>query len=99
MKSFKTLLLWILIYVIPFIIAFICGFFFGIFDVNEDFISVFVFGLLLFVQIWIYGKLAKKVKYRFRDTFLQFIPLYGIFWQFRICYRTVERLSNQITYY
>jgi hypothetical protein len=59
-------------------------------DLLENLITVLAFGF----QFWIMGFLASKVKYRYRDTFLQIIPVYGIFWTFRILYRTVERWTK-----
>ena len=96
MKELKTLGLWVGIYTFPIIIAFMFGYIF--FSLGEDLVSVIVVIFAIAWQLWIYGLLAEKVKYRWRDTLFQFIPIYGIFWTFRICYRTIERWSNAITY-
>ncbi len=34
-----------------------------------------------------YALLARRVSYRWFDTFFQLIPFYGVFWQFRIAWR------------
>lgn len=96
MKQIKTLGLWVAIYIFPLIIAFIFGLIF--FNLGEDLVGGIALIFAIIWQLWIYGFLAEKVKYRWRDTLFQFIPIYGIFWTFRICYRTIERWSNDISY-
>lgn len=41
----------------------------------------------MLVYLIVYALLARKVSYRWFDTFLQLIPIYGIIWQFIIAWR------------
>jgi hypothetical protein len=95
MIKVKTVLLFIAIFAVQLIVAVLIGVIWGLLgisiDLLENLITVLAFGF----QFWIMGFLASKVKYRYRDTFLQIIPVYGVFWVFRILYRTVERWTNK----
>ena len=97
MKSIKTVLLWIAIYGVQLLGAMLIGLIWGLFGISTEFDDIFA-GLIsiLFIgsQILVMGYLASKVRYRYRDAFLQFIPVYGIFWTFRILYRTIERWTK-----
>jgi prepilin signal peptidase PulO-like enzyme (type II secretory pathway) len=94
MIKVKTVLLFIAIFAVQLIVAVLIGVIWGLLgisiDLLENLITVLAFGF----QFWIMGFLASKVKYRYRDTFLQIIPVYGVFWVFRILYRTVERWTK-----
>jgi hypothetical protein len=96
MIKFKTFLLFIAIFAVQLIVAMLIGVIWGLLGISPDYllenlITVLAFGF----QFWIMGFLASKVKYRYRDTFFQIIPFYGIFWTFRILYRTVERWTKK----
>jgi prepilin signal peptidase PulO-like enzyme (type II secretory pathway) len=95
MIKVKTVLLFIAIFAVQLIVAVLIGVIWGLLgisiDLLENLITVLAFGF----QFWIMGFLASKVKYRYRDTFLQIIPVYGVFWVFRILYRTVERWTKK----
>ena len=95
MIKVKTVLLFIAIFAVQLIVAVLIGVIWGLLGISTDYflenlITVLAFGF----QFWIMGFLASKVKYRYRDTFLQIIPVYGVFWVFRILYRTVERWTK-----
>jgi len=97
MKRFKTVLLFIVINAVLISASFLIGLIWGYLGISsendyllENLVTVLYFGS----QLWIMGFLASKVKYRYRDTFLQIIPVYGVFWVFRILYRTVERWTK-----
>lgn len=95
MIKVKTVLLFIAIFAVQLIAAVLIGVIWGLLGISTDYflenlITVLAFGF----QFWIMGFLASKVKYRYRDTFLQIIPVYGVFWVFRILYRTVERWTK-----
>jgi hypothetical protein len=95
MIKFKTVLLFIAIYAVQLIVAMLIGVIWGLLGISSDYIFENLITILAFgSQFWIMGFLASKVKYRYRDTFLQIIPFYGIFWTFRILYRTVERWTK-----
>ena len=94
MIKVKTVLLFIAIFAVQLIVAVLIGVIWGLLgisiDLLENLITVLAFGF----QFWIMGFLASKVKYRYRDTFLQIVPVYGVFWVFRILDRTVERWTK-----
>jgi len=98
MKELKTFLLWVGLFVSPLLVSFWLGFIAGFYESSEGTGGLLGFVFTLTFQIFVYGFLASKVEYRWRDTLFQFIPIYGIFWTFRICYRTIERWTSQITY-
>jgi hypothetical protein len=97
MKILKTFLLWIIIYLVLFVSVFLVTVILEILGIATD--SEIFSGIVsiasIAYSIWAMGFLASKVKYRFRDTFFQFIPIYGFIWQFRILYRTVERWTKK----
>jgi hypothetical protein len=97
MKIIKTLLLWIMLYLVLFASVFLVTVILEILGISTD--SEIFSGIVsiasIAYSIWAMGFLASKVKYRFRDTFFQFIPIYGFIWQFRILYRTVERWTKK----
>jgi hypothetical protein len=96
MKILKTLLLWLLIYIVLFVAIFLITVTLEILGISteSDLISGIYYIASITYSVWTMGYFASKVKYRFRDTFFQFIPIYGFIWQFRILYRTVERWTK-----
>lgn len=94
MIKIKTVLLFIAIFAVQFIVALLIGGIWGLLGISIDLLENLITVLAFSFQFWIMGFLASKVKYRYRDTFLQIIPFYGIFWTFRILYRTVERWAK-----
>ena len=96
MIKVKTVLLFIAIIAVELIVGMLIGVIWGLLGIPIDNLFDNLITLLAFgFQFWIMGFLASKVKYRYRDTFLQIIPVYGVFWVFRILYRTVERWTNK----
>jgi hypothetical protein len=53
--------------------------------INDTLATVKVLTVLVFLVV--YAFLARKVSFRWFDTFLQIIPVYGVIWQIRIAYR------------
>ena len=96
MKILKTFLLWLMIYIVLFVAIFLITIILEILGISteSELITGIIYIATIAYSIWTMGYLASKVKYRFRDTFFQFIPIYGFFWQFRILYRTVERWTK-----
>ena len=96
MKILKTFLLWIMIYIVLFVAIFLITVILEILGISTEteLITAIYYIASIAYSIWTMGYFASKVKYRFRDTFFQFIPIYGFIWQFRILYRTIERWSK-----
>jgi hypothetical protein len=96
MKILKTFLLWMMIYFVLFVAIFLITVILEISGISteSELITGIYFIASIAYSIWTMGYFASKVKYRFRDTFFQFIPIYGFIWQFRILYRTVDRWTK-----
>jgi hypothetical protein len=96
MKILKTLLLWAMIYVVLFVSTFLITFILEIIGISTEsnLLTGIYYVSFIAYSIWTMGFFASKVNYRFRDTFFQFIPIYGFIWQFRILFRTIERWSK-----